>query len=398
HRITGRQHLEWRNTQAVPAATLAFHLYLNAFKNEDSVFMRESRRGEGRDWQEPTAFGWIDVKSMRAGDLELRERATIARCAEDEPVTANCKMDETVMDVALPTPVPSGGRIDLDMEFEAQLPEIIARSGYAGDFHMVGQWFPKLGVFEAIRATDGSPSAAWNCHAYHADSEFFADFGEYVVELTVPAEVVVGATGVLTERRATAGGGRKQTLVFHAEDVHDFAWTADRSFHIQRDRYQDIDVTVLYHAGQSQAGLTRELRAVKAALALLGQTAFPYPYRTLTIVEPSTKGIQAGGMEYPTLVTTAPGFLLRFLPGVREIESVTIHEFTHQYFYGMIASNEFEEPWLDEGLTEYTSGLVQELMFGAAASDFNLAGFYASYFAAERRSYARRPDFDAPET
>src|SRR5262249_49170358 len=87
HRITGRQHLEWRNTQAVPAATLAFHLYLNAFKNEDSVFMRESRRGEGRDWQEPTAFGWIDVKSMRAGDLELRERATIARCAEDEPVT-----------------------------------------------------------------------------------------------------------------------------------------------------------------------------------------------------------------------------------------------------------------------------------------------------------------------
>src|SRR6202000_3465090 len=85
----------------------------------------------------------------------------------------------------LAQPVPAGGSVTLDMNFHSQLPRVIERTGYVGKFHLVGQWFPKIGVLEP----------RWNVHEFHFNSEFYADFGEYDVRMTVPKDYVVGAVG-----------------------------------------------------------------------------------------------------------------------------------------------------------------------------------------------------------
>jgi hypothetical protein len=388
HVIIGREHVTWHNTRADAARELKFHLYMNAFKNEASVFMREAEAGEGRLVRSPEKWGTIDVKSVKLGEAELRPQAVVARCPEDEPDVPSCPRDETVMDVPLPTPVPPGGTVELDIDFEVQLPEIVERTGYHGTFHMVGQWFPKLGVFE-----DAPGGARWNCHAFHANSEFFADFGEYLVEITVPDGWVVGATGILAEERS-AGGGRR-TRVYHAEDVHDFAWTTDPDYLEARDSFEDVEIRLLYHPG-SEAGVRRQLDITKAGLAFFGRVALPYPYRLLTVVEPTVRGLNAGGMEYPTLITTVPGFLSP--SGVRMIlEETTAHELGHQWFYGMIASNEFEEAWLDEGVNTWVTGLLLDELYGPSSS-FELLGLQGSEVQATRRAAAYRPDFDPLET
>jgi len=123
--------------------------------------------------------------------------------------------DESVVELPLVTPVEPGATIEVAFKFTAQLPEVFARTGYKGDFHMVAQWFPKIGV------RTGTPGAEhWECRPHHAFSEFFADFGTYDVVLTAPSTYVVAATGVLTAVAEAAGGTR--TYSYRAEDVHDF--------------------------------------------------------------------------------------------------------------------------------------------------------------------------------
>jgi hypothetical protein len=388
HVVSGRERLTWRNTQAEPATELKLHLYMNAFKNEESVFMREAAAGEGRLLGAPERWGFIDVTSIRLGTQELKSAARIARCAEDEADRPGCPRDETVMDLPLPAPVAPGASVVLELDFTVQLPAIIERTGYAGTFHLVGQWFPKVGVFEA--APGGG--ARWNCHAFHANSEFFADYGEYVVEITAPRDHLVGATGVLAEMRDAPGG--LLTHVFHAEDVHDFAFAADPAFREHRERWGDVDVTLLYHPG-SAAGVARDLGAVRAMKDLLERVAFPYPYRAITIVEPPVYGINAGGMEYPTLITTVPAFT----PArTRLLEETAAHEFGHQYFYGLVASNEFEEAWLDEGLTTYVTSVLFDDLYGRDRSSFDLFGLRSSRVQVDRRSVATRPAADPLET
>ena len=386
HKITGHEHLEWHNLHPEPAPDVAFHLYMNAFKNDDSVFMRERAAGEGRQEQHRADQKWgsVDVKKFVVGGVDLRPKAVIARCGEDEPQTPDCPKDETVMTVPLPEPVKASGQLDVDIDFETQLPEVIARGGYHGTFNMGGQWFPKIGVWE---------NGHWNCHQYHATSEFFTDFGDYVVEITVPADEKVGASGVLAEERSAPGG--KKTLVYHAEDVHDFAWTADTTFLVAQDRWQDVDLFLYYHPG-SQSGIPREFGAVKASLEVLGKAAFPYPYRTITIVEPPPGGLDAGGMEYPTLITTAPSGLIP--KGLHALEEVAAHEFGHQYWYGMMATNEFEEAWMDEGVNEYMTGHVMRSLFPEAETNANFLGFEMSYDASNHRGYSSIADWDPLET
>ena len=107
------------------------------------------------------------------------------------------------------------------IKFQAKFPEVIARTGYKRTFLLAGQWFPKVGVWW---------NGAWNCHQFHAMTEFFADFGTYDVKITLPKDYVIGATGVQTGD--TDNGNGTKTVAFHAEDVHDFAWTADPNFKV----------------------------------------------------------------------------------------------------------------------------------------------------------------------
>jgi hypothetical protein len=347
--IDATSELTWRNAGASPVESLPLHLYMNAFKSEDTVFMRESLGQHRRAKANFDRAGWIDVASISIDHgPNLRERATFPAG------------DETVLTVPLDRALASGESVTVKMEFHVQLPQVFARTGYKGAFAMVGQWFPKIGV-----RTGPAGGERWHCEPFHVQSEFFADFGVYDVSLTVPETYVIAATGVLTGVE-DLGNGRR-TLRYHAEDVHDFAWMADPYMEVLAGTATTaagpVEVLV-YHRPEQRAFAERHLRAGIGSIEVYSEMLVPYPWTRMTIITPPPNAADgAGGMEYPTLVTTAGDFAFAF-DGVLLPETVTIHEVGHNWFQGIVASNEVDEAWLDEGVNEYLNGVVLERIYG----------------------------------
>ncbi|QOY95754.1 M1 family metallopeptidase [Massilia sp. UMI-21] len=352
HLVTGRQQLSWRNRSAVPVRSVYVHLYMNAFEGQGSSFFTEQRlRGEGfrsgvdagdGDW------GHIALRSVQQGGAAVPWRFVQP---DRGPIT-----DHTVARFDLPAPVAPGASTTLDIAFSTQLPRVIARTGHVGSFHLVAQWFPKIAVLE-LPGERGATAPRWNAHEFHMESEFYADFGSYDVRLTVPKDYTVGATGELQGAPVEKNGMRTHRYVQH--DVHDFAWTADkRSAPPLVETWTGpgsptVTVQVLYPP-EYEASAKPAMKAAKDSLAYFSRALGPYPYRTLTVVIPPYNAEEAGGMEYPTFIT-ASGHAAVPEKSLQEYEldAVTIHEFGHGYFYGILASNEFEEPMLDEGLNAY---------------------------------------------
>ena len=352
HTIDGQQKLRWRNRSAQAVSSVYLHLYLNAFEGEHSTFFTEKRKLD-------TGFrSGVDTRDGEWGYIELRGMTQNGAKApwhfvqpDNGPAT-----DRTVVRVDLPQAVAPGAETTLDIRFFDQLPRVIARTGYFGSFHLVGQWFPKIAVLE-LPGERGATAPRWNAHEFHLNSEFYADFGNYDVKLTVPKEYTVGATGELQGAPQEKNG--MLTHHYVQGDVHDFAWTADkRSAQPLTGSWSGpgsppVAIKVLYPP-EYASNAAPALQAAKDSLTYFSRTLGPYPYKTLTVVIPPFNAAEAGGMEYPTFITassyanlqpkTIPEFGLDF---------VTIHEFGHGYFYGILASNEFEEPLLDEGLNEY---------------------------------------------
>ncbi len=373
HLLKGHERIRWRNITDTATSDAWFHLYLNAFANNESEFFKESGGRLRGDSADRTHWGYCRVTSLAA----VRQDGTLAPLKQLFPLS-----DKTVMRVELPFPVPPGGELLLDLFFEDQLPKVFARAGYAGNFNMAGQWFPKLGVFQGANG--------WNCHVYHANSEFFSDFGVYDVALTVPENFVVGSTGVQwgTEEKSA---GRK-TVHLHAEDVHDFAWTASPDFIEENSTWEGVRIRILMQPGNRDS-IKRYAAATKKALELFAKWIWKYPYQQITVVDPPANGMGAAGMEYPTLITAGAS---PFLPGsVLVPEMTVVHEFGHQYWYGMEANNEFEEAWLDEGINSYYETRIMDDWFGPQNSIFNgLFGLHMGDVAMQRVQYISIPDMD----
>jgi hypothetical protein len=395
HQLTATQTLHWTNTGESPVDTLPFHLYLNAFKNEGSLFMRSTRGRVRNAKASDTNWGWIHVDSVQVGGAELAGKLRRVEVPEEvagklPPQKPDDPRDETVVELPLPEPVPAEGKIDVRFKFTAQLPEVFARTGYKGDFHMIAQWFPKIGV------RVGPPGAErWECQPFHGLTEFFADFGVYDVAITVPSTYTVAATGVLTSATESAGGTR--TFKYQAQDVHDFAWMADPYMEVMsgQAKVEDgtVEVRVVYRPDQ-KAFARRHLQAGIGAIEKYSAAFLPYPWPIMTIVDPPPEAMfGAGGMEYPTIVTTAADSVF-MRPGVRIPEMTTIHEVGHNWFQGMLASNEPVEAWLDEGVNEWANAMVLNELYGPRTSALDWMGWQAE-FAALRRAISADPSLVA---
>jgi len=350
HRIRATGTIEFANTSNAPLQSLFFHLYLNAFKNDRTLFLR-SPFGAGRAGLRAVDYGYVDVKRLAA-----RELGGLDLWPGRAPHSPSDPEDETDIEVPLPRPLEAGARLTLDVTFEAQLPSLVERTGHRGDFHLVGQWFPKLARLE--------PDGRFEHFSFHPQAEFYADFGRYDVTLVVPETYVVGATGNrVAERRER--GQRIERYV--AEPVHDFAWTAWDRFLEHRTRIGDVNVRLLYPPGHERNRVRTEA-SIAASLPYFSRYYGPYPYPNLTVVHPPEGAEPAGGMEYPTLITTGGSWYLPYT-GLRTLEAVTVHELGHQWFYGLLASNEAKAPFLDEGLTSFAemSALSSWLGPGSAA-------------------------------
>jgi hypothetical protein len=375
HRVDGTGVIEFVNSSRAPLHEIYVHLYLNAFKHEKSLFLR-SPFGEGRGGARAEDWGFIDVTKLTARELEGADLwATRANGSPEEPD------DETDVRLALPRPLAPGDRLTLDVAFSSKLPRVVLRTGYSGDFHLVGQWFPKIARL--------SPDGTFAHFPFHPQAEFFADFGDYDVTLDVAERMVVGATGERVESRVASGRRRDR---YRAEAVHDFAWTAWSGFEDLAQRIDGVAVRVLYPKGHGR-NARAALDAIAFALPRASRLYGAYPYPTLTVVHPPEQAAQAGGMEYPTLITTG-GPWYAGLAGDRSIEAVTIHELLHQWFYGLVASDEARFPVLDEGLTSYAEQRLLDLGWGPG-SLFRGFGLALSMGAASRTLAVERGE-DVP--
>jgi len=383
HTIAASETLTYHNLTGQPQQTFPFHLYLNAFQPQ-STFMTEVRLGRhARQWSDsewdPKHYGSITVDKLEvegAGDLTAK-----MQFVQPDDHDAN---DHTVFQVTLPQPIAPGASVTFRMTFHDQLPKVIERTGYTHDFDMVGQWFPKVGVWW---------KNAWNCHQFHATTEFFADFGTFDVKITLPQNEIVGAGGDLVSSVNNPDGSK--TLAYHSEDVHDFSWTASPSFTVVEDSWTGSQGPVHIHVLMSPGNMPsapRYIKVLKGTLALFDQWYGPYPYDRITVVDPPHGGGDAGGMEYPTLITAGTAW---WMPnGLLAPEVVTEHEFGHQYWYGMVATNEFEEAWLDEGINSYTEVKVMDALYGKDTSAINFPFAHLGETQLQRVSYLGDPDMD----
>jgi len=382
HTIDAAEVLTYHNVTGQTLDHFPFHLYQNAFQ-PNATFVKDAKLMGSRDthyekW-ESKYYGSEEITRIEVvgqGDLTKN----LQYIAPDD----GNKDDKTVIDLHLDKPVPNNSYVQFKITFHEQMPETQARSGWKRDFLLGGQWFPKVGVFW---------HGAWNCHQYHNTTEFFADFGVYDVKLTVPEYEVIGASGVQVSSSNNSDGTK--TVTYHGDDIHDFAWTVCPRYKVRESTYQaqmgPVQLRFLMQPAHWDQ-VDRHERITRETLDHFEKWYGPYPYKTLTVVDPEPDSA-AGGMEYPTFITGDTNW---FMPeGLHVVELVVEHEFGHQYWYGMVATNEFEDAWMDEGINSYTEVKVLDSILGKKTSILNLAGATYGEREEQRDSYISIPDYDS---
>lgn len=351
-KITGTQTLSWRNTGPESVDHLRFHLYYNGFRSPDTTFMKEACLNT----LSPARRRRMDFGEIKIKDIRRINGGSLNQQWQYISPDDNNPEDRTVMELVLQKPVEPGQTIRLKFQFELTIPQIFAMTGVEGDYFFIAQWFPKIGVL--------LPNGQWHCHQFHADGGFFSDYGDYRVVLTIPDHFVVGATGSLVKKEKNAD--KTYTYWYREQRIHDFAWTAYPHYNIVNERIQlkgrkePLEIELLLSPGHHHLK-DDYLSAIKFSLFFLARHIYPYPYKKLTVVDPPLAGIKSGGMEYPTLIT---GIYLDFLPdGPRLLKTTVFHQIAHQYWYGMVGSDETREAWLDEGVASFFEAEIGDAYF-----------------------------------
>lgn len=356
--LHGHERVRWTNPGDRPVERVPVHLYLNGFAHERTTWAKTGflRGGEIADLRDenPDPWGYTDLVTVK----QVTAAPHDVPWAPIRPDDGN-PFDESLVELRLPEPVPPHGTLDLDIAFEARLPYPVARTGGDRDYFFAGQWFPKIGAFEPT-GVRGAVEPRFAARQFRGLTEFYADFADWDVRVTVPDGFLVAATGTgpAAPERTPEG---QQRFRFTERAVHDFAFVAGSALRAARstlvpgpDR-APIELSIITPAGTEEQ-VARWRGIAEFSIRTLDARVGRYPYPTFTVVLPPSWATETGGMEYPTLVTgimgdpllaTGPASAFRFF------EETIAHEIAHNWFYGMIASNEQEEAFLDEGFTQF---------------------------------------------
>lgn len=338
--FTGKQLIAYKNNSPDVLDRLYFHLYFNAFQPGSSMDIRsqtipdpDPRIGERISTLTTREQGYHHIREITQGGQIL-----------------SFSVQGTILEVIPAKPIQPGQTIRLEMEYESQVPIQIRRSGRdnaEGIRYSMAQWYPKMCEYDRM---------GWHTEPYIA-REFYGVWGDFDVTIAIDSQYTVAATGELqnpAKMRHGYGGTLKQKTaktkwVFHAERVHDFVWAADPEFiHEQYACKNGLIIHTFYQDHESYTRHWKKLPAIMEEVNLYaGQHFGPYPYKQFSIIQGGD-----GGMEYPmaTLIT-----------GQRPLVSlvgVTVHEFLHSWFYGVLGFNESLYYWMDEGFTNYAEILV----------------------------------------
>lgn len=353
HSISGKAQIEYINHSPDTLSFIWFHVWPNAYKNDQTALARQLKADkEGKKNTKNKERGWIDSLDF-----------TI----DGNKITVTPDPDNIdVLKLILPQPLYPTQKLIIQTPFHVKLPSYYSRSGHDGQQYMICQWYPKPAVYDR---------KGWHQMPYLDQGEFYSEFGSFKVDITVPSEYVVSATGTPQNKeeyesyksigsanyRNRENGplasyvsktpGQWKTLGYTADNVHDFAWFADKDFIIQYDTLQLSSGKVIDAFTFFQPNGNREWKNsvsfVEDAIRHYSTWIGEYPYPVAQAVE-GPKNQSSGGMEYPmvTLITSPDA-------GVEELDGVITHEVGHNWFYGILGSNERDNPWMDEGLNTF---------------------------------------------
>lgn len=345
--------LTWVNRTDSSAAEVQFHIYPNAFSNNSTVYLK------GRN-QILTRGSGMKIMTVKINGKD-------SKLLYFQPEVKN-ENDSTVARILLNENVLPGDSVKFFFEYDVLLTNEVKRFGYASgrNFFFISQWYIKPGVFD---------NGKWICSQYHPFTNFYSDFGSYDITITVPDDYTVGSSGGAEVPKEKSG--RKQKYHVVQDLIHDFAWMASDEIIREQDYYRRKDGTgvklICFIQPENIKYKHRFINTLKNSLSFMEENIGRYPYSTLSLVD-APRTSQAGGMEYPTLITV--GAELFSPEETLQPEYVTAHEFVHQYFYAVVANNEVYEAWLDEGLTSYISTKIMQKYYGTALISFDLFNYY----------------------
>jgi hypothetical protein len=352
--ITGFETIVYKNNSPQTLNFIWFHIWPNAYKHDSTALMKQIRNDVDR--------------SKKTKDFGVGSIDGLAFKVNDQPAQTAPHANPQYIDVIkllLNNPLLPGDSITISTPFNVMLPPYFSRSGHSDDEFMACQWYPKPAVFD---------QNGWHEFPYLDMGEFYSEYADYSVSLTVPSAYVVGATGTLltkeeldmyksigtknTAKRKNkhavyvpSANSATKTLRYYAKQVPDFAWFADKDFVIQYDTIKlrsgkIVDAFSYYH-NKKKTIWNNSIDYVKDAVKKYSAWVGEYEYPVVQAVE-GPKNNSSGGMEYPmiTLITS---------PDAKEesLDAVITHEVGHNWFMSMLGSNERAHTWMDEGLNTY---------------------------------------------
>lgn len=372
HILTGDLDLEYVNHSPDTLSFIYFHLWPNGYKDPSTAFAKQKlRTGSTRFY-----FSSDKEKGNMTG-LDFR--------VDGAPAT----LDFQAADIAkliLPSPLIPGQRVRIRTPFRVKIPAAFSRLGHVGQSYQITQWYPKPAVYDR----DG-----WHPMPYLDMGEFYSEFGSFEVSITLPSNYVVGATGSLEdpseaaflEQKAAADARYltalpdqpvkapdsfpasspvRKTIHYRAGQVHDFAWFADKRFRVAKSAVtlpsgRKVDTWVMFTKAEEHLwkhAINYVDRAVKFYSDLVGE--YPYPHATAV---QSALGA-GGGMEYPMIT------VIGLMGNAQDLDEVITHEVGHNWFYGILAFNERDHVWMDEGLNSYYDHRYTETYYGPPDANF----------------------------
>ncbi len=371
NQFTGKQKLEYWNNSPDTLTRVFYHLYFNAFQPGSMMDMRSRRQGTiqmGRsaDWDPRVKDRIQNLKPDEIGYQKILSLKMNGRPQKFEVL-------ETILEVKLDKPILPKSKVVFDMNFEAQVPLQVRRSGRDNPNtkvrYSMSQWYPKLCEYDY---------EGWHPTPY-VGREFYGVWGDYDVNISINKNYILGGTGYLQNAAQIGYGyeepgtkvvrpaGNKLTWKFTAPNVHDFMWAADPEFkHMTRKPKKDLTLHLLYKSSNPSAATWEKiLDDAEKALPFIEKTFGAYTYKQYSFVHGGD-----GGMEYPMATLLAS-------PGA------WLHEWLHNWYHGILATNESLYAWMDEGFTSYAEDRVKAFLEDKQDS-FVQSGNYGGYFSLVR--------------